>query len=62
MQGIKYHAIHHWKVQIIWSKTYHPFRGRNIFKKQTQNKIFLNKMQHFMVEKKTLLDTYSQTT
>ena len=40
MQGIKCNALHHWKVQIIQNKTYHHFRGRNIFKKQTQNCIF----------------------
>ena len=32
MQGIQCNALHHFKVQIISKKTYHP---RNIFKKQT---------------------------
>ena len=40
MQGIKCNALRHWKVQIILNKTYHPFRGRNIFKKQTRNCLF----------------------
>ena len=39
--SIKCNALHHWKVQISYNKTYHAFRGRNIFKKQTLNCIFL---------------------
>ena len=31
--------------------TYHPFRGRNIFKKQTQNCIFFKQSAHFRAEK-----------
>ena len=26
LQGIKCNALHYWKVQFIWNKTYHPFR------------------------------------
>ena len=37
---LRNNALHHWVVQIIYNKTYCPFRGRNIFKKQTQNCIF----------------------
>ena len=44
IQGIKYNDLRHWQVRIIYNKTYHDFRGRNIFKKQTQTCIFLNKM------------------
>ena len=44
-------------LQIIYNKTYYPFRGRNIFKKQTRNCIFWNKVHIFLlVEKKTPLE------
>ena len=43
-------------MRIIYNKTYHPFRGRNIFKKQIQNYIFFKIKRKFFGRKENTIN------